>query len=151
MDNRKDQYIELLAQIESLIAGEENQIANLSNIAAAIFQTFKFHWVGFYFVDKEDSNQLVLGPFQGPVACTRINKGKGVCGTAWLKAQTQLVSNVHEFEGHIACSSFSNSEIVVPLFKNDEVWGVLDIDSINFDDFTETDRIYLEKIARLLA
>ena len=126
---------------------ETNDVANLANIAAALTEAFGFFWCGFYRVSGEE---LVLGPFQGPIACTRIPFGKGVCGTAWAKAETVIVPDVHKFAGHIACSSASNSEIVVPLRKNGKIKAVLDIDSTAFDTFDETDRIYLELIAGLL-
>ncbi len=140
----------LVSQVGALVADEENIIANLANTAAAIYDTFKFHWVGFYLVDGANDT-LVLGPFQGPVACTRIPRLKGVCGKAWRDKKTVIVDNVHDFPGHIACSSLSNSEIVIPLLTaSNEVYGVLDIDSIEFSDFDETDQEYLEVIANLL-
>lgn len=145
--SKKKQYRSLLPQIKSLIEGEEDLIANLANTAAALKEAFGFFWVGFYLVKQDE---LVLGPFQGPVACTRIRKGKGVCGTAWKEATTQLVPDVDAFPGHIACSSSSRSEIVVPLFRNDVVWGVLDVDSDQLNDFDETDRTYLEQLATYL-
>lgn len=123
-------------------------VANLANVAAALKEAFDFFWVGFYLV-KQD--QLVLGPFQGPVACTRIRKGKGVCGTAWQEGATLLVPDVEVFPGHIACSSLSRSEIVVPLIKDGEVWGVLDIDSDLLNFFDETDRKYLEEMCGYLS
>ena len=140
-------YQSLLPQIESLISGESDSIANMANVAAALHEAFGFWWTGFYRVEGQ---QLVLGPFQGPVACTRIPFGKGVCGTAWQRAETVIVPNVHEFTGHIACSSASNSEIVVPILRNDQVIAVLDIDSKDFNSFDETDQLYLEKIAGML-
>lgn len=140
----------LVSQVGALVADEENIIANLANTAAAIYDTFKFHWVGFYLVDGANDT-LVLGPFQGPVACTRIPRLKGVCGKAWRDKKTVIVDNVHDFLGHIACSSLSNSEIVIPLLTaSNEVYGVLDIDSIEFSDFDETDQEYFEVIANLL-
>lgn len=140
----------LVSQVGALVADEENIIANLANTAAAIYDTFKFHWVGFYLVDGANDT-LVLGPFQGPVACTRIPRLKGVCGKAWRDKKTVIVDNVHDFPGHIACSSLSNSEIVIPLLTaSNEVYGVLDIDSIEFSDFDETDQEYFEVIANLL-
>ena len=145
--NKEQQYQTLLPQIESLLAGETDVIANMANIAAALKQTFGFFWVGFYRV-KEDI--LVLSPFQGPLACTRIRIGKGVCGTAWKEARTQVVPDVEQFPGHIACSSDSKSEIVVPLLKGDEVIGVLDIDSDRLNSFDETDARYLEEVCRTL-
>ncbi|MBR2165191.1 MAG: GAF domain-containing protein [Paludibacteraceae bacterium] len=144
---KQEIYQTLLPQIESLVAGETDVIANMANVAAALHEAFGFWWTGFYRVEGQ---QLVLGPFQGPVACTRIPYGKGVCGTAWQRAETIIVPNVHEFAGHIACSSASNSEIVVPVIRNNQVIAVLDIDSKDFNTFDETDRLYLEQIARLL-
>lgn len=139
-------YEELLPQLEALISTEDDLIANLANIAAALREYFGWWWVGFYLVK---SNQLVLGPFQGPVACTRIQYGKGVCGTSWEKKEAILVPDVNSFPGHIACSSLSVSEIVVPLFDiNNEVMGVLDVDSEAFDILDEIDLKYLEKIGR---
>ena len=145
--NKIEKYQNLLPQIESLVAGEMDMIANMANVAAALHEAFGFWWTGFY---RVESQQLVLGPFQGPIACTRISYGKGVCGTAWQRAETVIVPNVHEFAGHIACSSASNSEIVVPLIRNNRVIAVLDIDSKDFNTFDETDQLYLEKIARML-
>lgn len=137
-------YTQILAQIESVTAGENDLIANLANITAILKDCFNHHWVGFYLV-KED--ELVLGPFQGPLACTRIKFGRGVCGKSWENKETILVNNVHEFSGHIACSALSNSEIVVPVILNDKVVMVLDIDSIHLHHFTEEDKKGLEKIA----
>jgi L-methionine (R)-S-oxide reductase len=145
--DKKEVYETLIPQLESIVEGEPDLIANLSNIAAALRQSMNFFWVGFYLVKE---NQLVLGPFQGPIACTRINFGKGVCGTSWKERKTILVPNVDEFPGHIACSSASKSEIVLPAFKNNEVALVLDVDSDKLDDFDETDRIYLEKVMRIV-
>ena len=145
--NKIETYQSLLPQIESLIFGETDAIANMANVAAALHEAFGFWWTGFY---RVESQQLVLGPFQGPIACTRIPFGKGVCGTAWQRAETVIVPNVHEFAGHIACSSASNSEIVVPLIRNNRVIAVLDIDSKDFNTFDETDQLYLEKIAEML-
>ena len=141
-------YQTLLPQIESLVAGEMDPIANMANVAAALHEAFGFWWTGFYRVTNE--RVLVLGPFQGPIACTRIPYGKGVCGTAWQRAETVIVPNVHEFPGHIACSSASNSEIVVPVLHDGQVVAVLDIDSTDFGTFDETDKEFLEKIAQLL-
>ena len=141
------QYQSLIPQIEALITGEEDLVANLANISAALKEQFKWFWVGFYMVK---SDQLVLGPFQGPVACTRIAKGKGVCGAAWQQAETLIVPDVDEFPGHIACSSLSRSEIVLPLFHNNEVIGVLDVDSEYVAHFDETDALYLGQIINLL-
>lgn len=146
--NKEQQYQTLLPQIESLLAGETDVIANMANVAAALKQTFNFFWVGFYRV-KEDV--LVLAPFQGPLACTRIRRGKGVCGTVWEEARTQVVPDVDQFPGHIACSSDSKSEIVVPILKDSEVVGVLDIDSDRLDSFDDTDARYLEEICRMLS
>lgn len=143
---KEEKYKTLLPQIDALIEPEGDLTANLANIIAALHQSFGFWWTGFYLVK---GNQLVLGPFQGPVACTRIALGKGVCGTAWQQAQTILVPNVDEFPGHIACSSASKSEIVVPVFANGEVVAVLDVDSEHLAFFDDTDKIYLEQIAQL--
>ncbi len=146
-DSKEDIYKAILPQIESVIGGETYLVANLANVAAVLKEVFGFFWVGFYWV-KQD--QLVLGPFQGPLACTRIRYGRGVCGTAWKEATTQLVPNVELFPGHIACSSASRSEIVVPVFSEGAVVGVLDVDSDKVDDFDEVDKVYLEKICRLI-
>jgi L-methionine (R)-S-oxide reductase len=140
---KEEVYQSLIPQIKGLIAGETDLIANLANVVAALKEQFGWFWVGFYWV-KED--QLVLAPFQGPVACTRINKGKGVCGTAWAKAETIIVPDVEAFPGHIACSSLSQSEIVVPVIRNGEVLGVLDVDSAELNTFDEIDKVYLEQI-----
>ena len=140
-------YQEIYKQIESVVSGETDQIANMANTAALLHEAFGFWWTGFYIVKGE---QLVLGPFQGPVACTRIGFGKGVCGTSWERRETIVVPNVHEFPGHIACSSLSQSEIVVPMFRDNEVYAVLDIDSKELSTFDETDKDWLEKIVRLL-
>ena len=137
----------LLPQIKALVEGEPDQIANLSNIAAALKQTMNFFWVGFYLVKE---NQLVLGPFQGPIACTRIDFGKGVCGTAWKEKKTILVPDVELFPGHIACNSASKSEIVLPAFKNNEVALVLDVDSDALNDFNSTDQLALEELMRII-
>lgn len=144
---KEEQYQAILPQIKALTEGESDLIANLGNIVAALKEQFGWFWVGFYWVKN---GQLILAPFQGPVACTRINKGKGVCGTAWAKAETIIVPDVEAFPGHIACSSLSKSEIVVPVFKNGEVVGVLDVDSEEYDQFDEVDKFYLEKIIRNL-
>lgn len=146
--DREIRYQELLPQIEALITGEKDEIANLANISAVLREAFAFFWVGFYLVKE---GELVLGPFQGPLACTRIQKGKGVCGTAWQKAQTQLVPDVDAFPGHIACSSASRSEVVVPVLFQGEVVMVLDVDSDKLDDFDQTDVVYLEKLAEMIA
>ncbi|HEY0653240.1 MAG TPA: GAF domain-containing protein [Chryseosolibacter sp.] len=145
--DKKEKYRVLVPQIEALTGGEPDLVANLSNIAAAIKQSMGFFWVGFYIVKN---NQLVLGPFQGPIACTRIDFGKGVCGTAWKQKQTILVPNVDEFPGHIACSSASKSEIVLPAFKNNEVALVLDVDSDQLNDFDDDDAAGLEKVMRMI-
>ncbi len=145
--DKETRYRTLVPQIEALISGEPDFIANLSNIAAALRQTMNFFWVGFYIVKN---NELVLGPFQGPIACTRIALGKGVCGTAWKEKRTIIVPNVEEFPGHIACSSESKSEIVLPAFKNGEVTLVLDVDSDTFNDFDETDQLYLTQVMAII-
>jgi L-methionine (R)-S-oxide reductase len=144
---KEEEYKSLLPQIRGLLEGETDLIANLANVAAALKQQFNWLWVGFYLVKE---NELVLGPFQGPIACTRIKKGRGVCGTAWEKQQTLIVPDVEKFPGHIACNSASRSEIVVPLIKNDEVFGVLDVDSESVNDFDETDKKNLEEIVSVL-
>lgn len=145
---RADIYQSLLPQLQSLIEGETDKVANMANVVAALRQAFGFFWVGMYVVKN---NELVLGPFQGPIACTRIAFGKGVCGAAWQRAETIVVPDVEAFPGHIACSSLSKSEIVVPVKnKQGEVIAVLDIDSDQLNDFSETDAIYGEKIAALL-
>jgi GAF domain-containing protein len=145
---RKEIYESLLPQVEGLISGETDTIANLANIAAVLKEAFGFFWVGFY-IKKE--NQLVLGPFQGPIACTRINFDKGVCGYCYRTKATVIVPDVDAFPGHIACSSASKSEIVVPVFDNkDEVVMVLDVDSDELDDFSEDDKEGLEKMMKLL-
>ncbi len=145
--SKEDKYKALLPQIKALLEGEDDVIANLSNVAAALKSTFNFWWVGFYIVKQ---NELVLGPFQGPVACTRIQKGRGVCGTTWSQAKTIIVPDVDEFPGHIACSSLSKSEIVIPMIKNNEVWAVLDVDSEFLNHFDNTDAQYLELIVAML-
>ena len=146
--SKAEKYELLILQVKALTEEESNQMANLANAAAALKSTFNWLWVGFYLVEGEE---LVLGPFQGPVACTRIPKGKGVCGTAWADNQTQLVPDVHTFPGHIACSPLSQSEVVVPLRNaKGEVWGVLDIDSQRANGFDSTDKSYLEKLAQVV-
>jgi L-methionine (R)-S-oxide reductase len=140
---KEEQYQSLLPQIKGLIEGETDLIANLANVAAALKEQFKWFWVGFYLVKN---NELVVGPFQGPVACTRIKKGRGVCGTSWAEAKIIIVDDVEKFPGHIACSSLSRSEIVVPIIKNNEVVGVLDVDSEMLNYFDATDQKYLELI-----
>ncbi|MEO7212396.1 GAF domain-containing protein [Mucilaginibacter sp.] len=145
--NKTEQYISLIPQIEALLFGEPDLVANLANVAAALKEQFRWFWVGFYLVKN---NELVLGPFQGPVACTRIGLGKGVCGAAWQRAQTLVVPDVEEFPGHIACSSLSRSEIVLPLFHDGEVVGVLDVDSSELAEFDEVDAKYLGEIVKLI-
>jgi len=164
---KQEKYQTLLPQIEALVTGETDAIANMANVAAALHEAFGFWWTGFYRVmnvgvseltkksclegaKNERTGELVLGPFLGPIACTRIPYGRGVCGTAWQQAQTVIVPNVHEFAGHIACSSASNSEIVVPVIRNNRVIAVLDIDSTDFKAFDETDKYFLEKIVTFL-
>ena len=144
---KQEQYESLLPQIKALLEGEPDLIANLANITGALKEQFNWLWVGFYLVNNDE---LVLGPFQGPVACTRIKKGKGVCGTSWAKAQTLIVPDVEKFPGHIACSSLSRSEIVVPIIRDNKVIGVLDVDSIEQDQFDNIDQDYLEQIIELI-
>ena len=144
---KQEKYEALLPQIESVVQDEPDIIANMANIASMLHETFHFWWTGFY---RVVDGELVLGPFQGPMACTRIRKGRGVCGTAWAEDQTQLVPDVDLFPGHIACSSASRSEIVVPLHRNGQIIGVLDIDSEHLSTFDQTDQKYLEQIATLL-
>ncbi|RHJ94966.1 GAF domain-containing protein [Parabacteroides bouchesdurhonensis] len=145
--NKEEQYKVLLPQIEALLAGEPDIIANMANVSAALKQTFNFFWTGFY---RVKGDMLVLSPFQGPIACTRIKYGKGVCGTAWKEARTIIVPDVDKFPGHIACNTASKSEIVVPLLKDGNVIAVLDIDSDRLNCFDETDSAYLEKISNLI-
>ena len=140
---KQEQYEALIPQINALIEGEPDLVANLANTVAALKEQFGWFWVGFYLVKKDE---LVLGPFQGPVACTRIKKGRGVCGASWAQEKTLIVPDVEKFPGHIACSSLSKSEIVVPVIINNEVVAVLDVDSDSYDQFDETDKHYLEKI-----
>ncbi len=144
---KEEQYETLLPQIKALLEGEPDLIANLANISGALKEQFNWLWVGFYLVKNDE---LVLGPFQGPVACTRIKKGKGVCGASWAKAQTLIVPDVEKFPGHIACSSLSRSEIVVPIIRNNKVFGVLDVDSIELDQYDNIDQNYLEQIIELI-
>jgi len=144
---KQEQYEELIPQIEGLLYGETNLIANLANISAALKEQFNWWWVGFYWIHDDE---LVLGPFQGPVACTRIKKGRGVCGSTWEKGATIIVDDVEKFPGHIACSSASKSEIVVPVFDKGNIVGVLDVDSAHLSDFDEIDQLYLEKIVGLI-
>jgi GAF domain-containing protein len=146
--SKAEKYQELIPQLKALLGAENDQIANLANFAAALKETFGFFWVGFYLVKE---NELVLGPFQGPIACTRIKKGKGVCGTSWDQGKTILVPDVDQFPGHIACSSLSKSEIVVPIIKNKEVTGVLDVDSDQINDFDEVDEKYLNELCEWLS
>jgi L-methionine (R)-S-oxide reductase len=141
-------YKLLLTQIQAVCDGESNLIANLANITALIQSSFYFHWVGFYIVEGDE---LVLGPFQGPVACTRIPYGKGVCGASWESASTIIVPNVHEFPGHIACSSLSNSEIVIPVIKNGEVVMIMDVDSTELNKFDDSDKAGLESICAFIS
>ena len=144
---KEEQYQALIPQIKGLLEGETDLIANLANVAAALKEQFGWFWVGFYLVKE---GELVLAPFQGPVACTRIKRGRGVCGSSWQQAQTLIVPDVEKFPGHIACSSLSRSEIVVPLIHGGEVWGVLDVDSEHLDQFDTTDQQYLEDIVALI-
>lgn len=144
---KEEKYKTMLLQIKGLLEGEDDLIANLANVAGALREQFSWWWIGFYLVKKEE---LVLGPFQGPVACTRIKKGRGVCGTAWAEARTMIVPDVEAFPGHIACSSFSRSEIVVPLISEGKVWAVLDADSEHLAHYDETDQRYLEEIVALI-
>ena len=143
---KEEKYKQLLPQIEALVAGETDIIANMANIVAVLHETFRFWWTGFY---RVEGNELVLGPFQGPIACTRIPFGRGVCGTAWAQGQTIVVPNVHDFPGHIACSSASKSEIVVPVRCNNQIIAVLDIDSGDYNTFDAIDKDYLEQICHL--
>lgn len=145
--NKEEQYLSILPQIAALLQGEEDLIANMANVCAALKEQFNWFWVGFYTVKNDE---LVLAPFQGPVACTRIKKGKGVCGAAWAQNQVLIVPNVEEFPGHIACSSLSQSEIVLPIVKNNEVIGVLDVDSEHLNFFDEVDEAGLKQIIALL-
>jgi len=146
-EHKEEQYDSLVPQIQALLQGEDDLIANLGNVAAALKEQFAWLWVGFYLVKDEE---LVLGPFQGPVACTRIRKGKGVCGTAWAEAKTLIVDDVDEFPGHIACSSASRSEIVLPIIKDHIVIGVLDADSAELGNFDHVDELYLNKIIAMI-
>ena len=144
---KEEQYRALLPQIKGLLDGESDLIANLANVCAALKEQFNWLWIGFYLVKN---NELVVGPFQGPVACTRIKKGRGVCGTSWAEKKTIIVDDVEKFPGHIACSSLSKSEIVIPAFKNGEVVGVLDVDSIELNNFDTTDEEYLTEVITLI-
>ena len=145
-NNKKELYENLLPQIKALVEGETDEIANMANVSACLKDTFNFWWVGFY---RVIGDELILGPFQGPLACTRIRKGKGVCGTAWQTAETVIVPDVDAFPGHIACSSLSKSEIVVPVVRNGVVVAVLDIDSEKLNTFDEVDKEYLEQLVNL--
>lgn len=145
--SKEQQYTGLIPQIEGLLTGESDLIANLGNVTAALKEQFGWLWVGFYLVKQDE---LVLGPFQGPVACTRIKKGRGVCGTSWEQAKPLIVPDVEKFPGHIACSSLSKSEIVIPVIKNNEVVAVLDADSEKYDSFDKADQQYLKKIADMI-
>lgn len=145
--SKEEKYIQLYPQVKNLVESEHNLIANMANMCAALKQVFDFFWVGFYIVDD---NQLILGPFQGPIACTRINFGRGVCGTAWKSGKTLIVPDVDNFPGHIACSSLSKSEIVVPIYNENNIVAVLDVDSEELNSFDVTDQKYLEEIIALL-
>lgn len=144
---KQEQYEALLPQVKGLLEGETDLVANLANVTAALKEQFNWLWVGFY---KVKNNELVLAPFQGPVACTRIKKGRGVCGSSWQQRKTLIVPDVEQFPGHIACSSLSKSEIVIPIIRNDDVLGVLDVDSSELNTFDETDQYYLEQIIGLI-
>lgn len=145
--SKTEQYSSLIPQISALLSGESDQIANMANVSAALKEQFNFFWVGFYMVKN---NELVLGPFQGPVACTRIQKGKGVCGFSWDQSRTLIVPDVDAFPGHIACSSASRSEIVIPIIRKGSVIGILDVDSAELNSFDETDALYLSQILDLI-
>lgn len=147
-NSKEELYQNLFPQIKSIVEDEKDTIANMANISACLYETFRFWWVGFY---RVVGDELVLGPFQGPVACTRIRKGRGVCGTSWQREETVIVPDVDQFPGHIACSGASRSEIVVPVFHNGKVTAVLDIDSDVLNKFDDTDRLWLERIVSLLA
>ena len=144
---KAEQYEALLPQVRALLEGEPDRTANMANMVAALKEQFGWFWVGFYLVKKDE---LVLAPFQGPVACTRISKGRGVCGSSWQQAKTLIVPDVEKFPGHIACSSLSRSEIVVPVIRNGNVQAVLDVDSSSYDQFDTTDQRYLEELVALL-
>ena len=145
--NKAEQYQSLIPQIKGLLDGEPDLVANMANVVAALKEQFGWFWVGFYVVKQDE---LVLAPFQGPVACTRIKKGRGVCGSSWAQAKTLIVPDVEKFPGHIACSSLSKSEIVVPVIRNNEVVAVLDVDASEYDQFDTTDQHYLEAIVNLI-
>lgn len=146
-NSKEELYQNLFTQIKSMVEDEKDTIANMANISACLYETFRFWWVGFY---RVVGDELVLGPFQGPIACTRIRKGRGVCGTSWQREETIIVPDVDQFPGHIACSSASRSEIVVPVFQNGKVTAVLDIDSELLNTFDNTDKLWLERIASVL-
>ncbi len=146
-ENKAKLYESVYVQMEALLSSNDNRISNMANFAALVKSNFDFFWIGFYIIE---SNELVLGPFQGPVACTRISKGKGVCGTAWSDQQSIVVADVHEYPGHIACNPASKSEIVIPLIYDGQVIGVLDIDSTELDCFDEVDKEWLEKLCTCL-
>lgn len=155
--NKTEQYGSLIPQVKGLLDGEPDLIANMANVVAALKEQFGWLWVGFYIVKPSsiqstqgENEELVLGPFQGPVACTRIKKGKGVCGSSWAQAKTLIVPDVEKFPGHIACSSLSKSEIVIPVIRNNKVVAVLDVDSSEYDQFDTTDQLYLEQIVDLV-
>lgn len=154
---KEEQYQQLIPQIKGLLEGEPDLVANLANVCAALKEQFGWLWIGFYLVKPgsaktftDKGEELVLGPFQGPVACTRIRKGRGVCGTSWAEAKTLIVPDVEKFPGHIACSSLSRSEIVIPVIRNNEVLAVLDVDSEELNTFDETDKVFLEEIISLI-
>ncbi|MBR6699747.1 MAG: GAF domain-containing protein [Bacteroidaceae bacterium] len=146
-NSKEELYRNLFPQIKSIVEDEEDMVANMANVSACLYETFRFWWVGFY---RVAGDELVLGPFQGPIACTRIRKGRGVCGTSWQREETVIVPDVEQFPGHIACSSASRSEIVVPVLRKGKVVAVLDIDSELTDTFDNTDKEWLERIATLL-
>jgi GAF domain-containing protein len=150
--SKTERYESLVPQIRGLLDGETDLVANLANVAAALKEQFGWLWVGFYLVRQTstENEELIVGPFQGPVACTRIRKGKGVCGSSWEKAKTLIVPDVEKFPGHIACSSLSRSEIVVPVIRNGKVVAVLDADSAELNEYDETDRKFLEEIVQLI-
>jgi GAF domain-containing protein len=145
--SKEEEYLSLVPQVKGLLTGEDDLIANMANVVAALKEQFRWFWVGFYVVKN---NELVLAPFQGPVACTRIQKGRGVCGSSWQQAKTLIVPDVEKFPGHIACSSLSKSEIVIPVIKEGEVVAVLDVDSEEHNFFDDTDKKYLEMIVKLI-
>ena len=146
--NRKDIYEAIIPQIASLVSSESNIIANLANITSVLKEAFGFFWIGFY---QAEGDELVLAPFQGPIACTRIKRGKGVCGSVYSTGESLVVPDVEEFKGHISCSSLSRSEVVIPIIFNGSVWGVLDVDSKEVNDFNDIDKYYLERIAEIIS